>query len=49
MHRNQHKFQHVMANILGGMLGPGKQQIGAATFHLQYAYHEKDDVLQSGA
>jgi hypothetical protein len=38
-----------MVQLLGGMLGPGSNQVGAATFHLQYAFRGRDDVLEAGA
>ena len=38
-----------MPRVLLGMIGMGKNQVGPAAFHLQYAYHNKFDVVETGA
>ena len=47
--RNQSLFTQRMTRVLLGMIGMGKNQVGPAAFHLQYAYRNKFDVVETGA
>jgi len=46
--RNQNQFEKTFTSILVGMIGWGPNQVGAASFHLQYAFRQADDELHTG-
>ena len=48
MCRNQLNFKKRMVAVLKGMLGQEKDQIGAGSFHFQYAFRRQDDSLECG-